>query len=249
MRRQSSIILAITILTAFPVIAHPGQNNQAPPVHVYEAYYKINYADLGEWTRLFYEDSVPILEQLQEEGILQGWSLYNHYTAGDYNVRFTARTWDWSALQQFWDQYLSRLAERTGSDDGAGLLVAHYDEIWDIGETNVAQANGPHEYMITSSFQLNFGDMEQWNTLWTEHVTPALNQAMEDGLLGGWVLLAHNTGGHENWRILYFFDEWDDIDDLFARVYDEGDQEIMGRLDRMILGHHDQIWQASRDPR
>lgn len=248
MRKRFSIILAITMLTAFPVIAHPGQNDQAPPVHVYEAYYKINYADLEEWTRLFYEHSVPILEDLQEEGILEGWSLYDHYVAGDYNVRFTARTWDWNALRQFWDQYLPRLDEQAGSQDGVDLLVAHYDEIWDIGETNVG-ADGPYEYMITSSFHLSFGDMDQWNAIWAEQVTPALNQAMEDGLLGGWVLLSHNTGRSENWRILYFFDEWDDVDDLFARVYDEGDQDVIGRLDRMIQGHSDQIWRAARDPR
>jgi hypothetical protein len=99
----------------------------------------------------------------------------------------------------------------------AGASTEHRDEIWDVGEAHVPEGLDI-AYMYASTFRVSFADMGEWNRLWSEVVAPILEQAMNEGLLGGWVRLEHNTGGPHNSKVLYMFDSWDDIDDLFGKL-------------------------------
>jgi hypothetical protein len=84
-------------------------------------------------------------------------------------------------------------------------------------------------YMYASTFRVSFADMGEWNRLWSEVVAPILEQAMNEGLLGGWVRLEHNTGGPHNSKVLYMFDSWDDIDDLFGATRCRGGKDLTQR--------------------
>jgi hypothetical protein len=85
---------------------------------------------------------------------------------------------------------------------------------------------------------------------WNETAAPILNGAMEDGILGGWVREGHNTGGRYNWKVLYLFEEWDHIDDLFERLVSQlmADAELWQKLGRMIAAHDDIIWTSVPEP-
>jgi hypothetical protein len=218
------------------------------PVHIYEAYYQVDYGDIPEWNRLFNQYAVPILNDLREEGVIQGYSHWQHQTGGsDYNVRFTARTFDWQALDSFWSEYLARLAATVPEAENAammGMIQAHKDEIWDVSTLNVPQG-AQTAYMYAATYRYNFADGAEWHRMWNEVAGPVIDQAMEEGLLEGWATLDHNTGGAHNYKVLYMFEDWDHIDDFFNRV--------MGRLQaehpaefqavsEMMKAHDDVIW-------
>ncbi|UCC83802.1 MAG: hypothetical protein JSW46_02390, partial [Gemmatimonadota bacterium] len=65
------------------------------------------------------------------------------------------------------------------------------------------------------------------------------------GILGGWVRLGHHTGGPHNFKVLYMFDSWDDMDDLFQRALEtmaEQHPDEWARMSEMFQAHDDAIW-------
>ncbi|HSR41635.1 MAG TPA: hypothetical protein VLL48_05680, partial [Longimicrobiales bacterium] len=225
------MIRTLTVLAlALPFVA-PTLAAQEEPAHVYLAYFKIGYADLDEWNREYWEYSVPILDDLQEEGVIQGYNQYQHDVGSDFNIRFAVRTYDWAALGTFWDEYLTRLGAAAPNSASNRMIVEHYDEIWDIAEVHQPENPAAEAYLYESTFRHNFADQEAWAEIWNGVAAPILQEAMDEGLLTSWVRLAHNTGGPHNSKVLYFFEEWDDIDDMFARFL--GDMaEDAGQFER-----------------
>lgn len=217
---------------------------QEDPEFVYLAFYRISYGDLDEWNRQYWEYSVPILEDLQEEGVIEGFNQWQHDVGSEYNIRFAVRSYDWASLDTFWSEYLSRLQESNPESEGGRMIKAHRDEIWDIGEVHMPEGGVNASHIYSSTFRFNFGDSEEWHRLWSETAAPILAEAMEEGLLGGWVKLNHNTGGPHNSKILYFFEEWDDIDDLFDTFLSDmaQDQDQFQRTMELFQAHDDVIW-------
>jgi hypothetical protein len=250
MRRTVLAVLALAVLAPFAVAAQETEEQQ--PLLVYVAYYKIGYADMQEWIQQYHNVSVPILQELQEEGVIQGWNVWSHQTGGEYNWRFAVRAPEWAQLSQFWEQYLGRLAERFPEDldRGAEMIRAHHDEIWDITGVYMTDPAPATQYVYDSRYQLSFADMDDWNSTWDEVIAPALNQAMADGILGGWVTEGHNTGGRFNWKVLYFFEAWDNMDDTFERITAAitADPAVWQHIGGMIKAHDDIIWSVVPEP-
>jgi hypothetical protein len=242
MKRLISCIALAVLLAPAQAAAQAEAGSQ-----VYAAYYKIGYADMAEWIAGHFEYEVPVLEQLRDEGIIQTWAIWQHMTGGEYNWRFAVITDEWSKFDTFWEEYLGRWEESAKEHfDWAGEIIqAHYDEVWDLTEVHFPEDASP-QYMYDSSYQISFSDMEEWNANWAALVAPVLNQAMEDGALAGWAIEGHNTGGRHNWKVLYFFDEWDQIDDLFALLEATWGAEpaLFEQAAGMVDSHDDVIWQA-----
>jgi len=243
MHRAAMFLAILAAGGASPLL---GQEEREP-AHVYEAYYRISPADMDQWNQQYWEYSVPILQQLRDEGVIQGWSHWQHQTAGEYNVRFAVRAYDWAAYDTFWDQYLSRLQEAMSDEEweaGSRMIVEHRDEIWDIGAVNVPD-DMEERYIYTSTFRVNFADMAEWNSMWSDLTVPILDRAMDEGILEGWAKLNHNTGGPHNSKVLYWFDSWDDIDDLFgmmAGAMAEEHPDAWERGAELFQAHDDAIW-------
>ena len=232
----------LALAPAMPVAAQAG----SAPAHIYEAYYRVSPADLPEWNRQFLKYSKPILDDLRERGAIEGWSHWLHQTGGEYNVRFTARTYDWASINTFWSEYLDRLNGAMPQDNGdvSRLIQAHRDEIWDVVRVQVPESYEP-TYMYASTYRYNFADGAEWHRIWDEVAAPVVQEAMSDGLLGGWVILSHNTGGSHNFKVLYLFDEWDHIDNFFERVIgtiSEQHESDWTRVQKLTDAHDDAIW-------
>lgn len=241
---MSKLLLPTTLIAMLMSVPATAQEaEQQPPQFVYNAYFKIGFAHMQEWTSIYQQHTVPILTQLQEEGIIQGWATWQHQTGGEYNWLMAVRTWDWAAFDTFWESYLSRLPAEVLAATGK-MIAAHYDEIWDITQIHFPERTVETSYLYSSSYQVSFADMDAWNEAWAQHVAPVLNQAMTDGLLGAWVVLGHNTGGRHNWRVLYFFEQWDNMDDFFQRVSAAvlGDPQVWEQIGGMVVSHEDYIW-------
>ena len=215
---------------------------------VYVAHFKVAYSDLEEWIGLYHEHAVPVLQQLQEEGVITGWGVFQHSTGSEYNWRFAILAEQWGQYDQFWEEFFGRMRERSAEAFARSnaMIEAHTDEIWRITSQHFTDPEPETAYLYDSLFQIGFDDLGAWNRYWSETVGPILDQAMEDGLLGGWVVESHNTGGRYNWKVLYFFEEWDDIDDLFESVL--GQIPSDAALWHQIQAHDDVIWAAVPDP-
>ncbi len=243
------MLRTVTFLALCALLWTPSllSQDQPGPAHVYEAYYRISYADLGEYNRQYWEYSVPILTELQEEGVIQGWNQWQHHTGGQYNIRFAVRTNDWVSNQTFWAEYNSRVEDAMTAaewDSSGRMLLEHRDEIW-----NIAEANVPDElatsHLYSAAFRLNVADLPEWDRIWTEVQVPIVNEAMSESILGGWVKLNHNTGGPYNSKVLYLFEDWDHIDDFLTKLLgtlaEEHPADFL-KINSMFREHDDIIW-------
>jgi len=247
MSRLASLFSLFLLIPA----AGCGAQETEGPAFLYEAYYKVGYADLPEWNRMYFEYSVPIFEALRDRGVIEGWGHWVHQTGGDYNIRMAIRTYDWNSLDVFWDEYLRRMEATIPAADLEGsmrMIRAHRDEIWDFGDISVPPGTQT-SYMYAATYQYNFADTEEWNRIWGQAMTPLLRDAQAEGLLGGWVTLVHNTGGSHNFKVLFVFDEWDKIDDftgtVLGRMAEEHPQDFQ-RFMALIQAHDDAIYEPVR---
>ncbi len=125
---RTFVTTGLALLLATPSLA-AQQAEEQTPTQVYVAYYKVSYADLEDWIAVYHEHAVPILQELQDEGVIQGWGVWQHSTGGEYNWRFAVRASDWSQFGQFWEPFasgcvcpdlLAFLEKNTGTLGGRG---------------------------------------------------------------------------------------------------------------------------------
>lgn len=232
----SAVLLGLTTLGVAAQQAQVG-------TRVYTALFKVGYSDLTQWVADYDAEGVPILEALVSDGLLVGFDLRTHHTGGEYNIRQAFIGADDTDFEAVWETYLGRLEQENPAafQRSNRAIQAHTDEIWNI-DVSTLPAGAGTQYMYDAQFQVNFADLDRWNELWAQDVFPALDRAMEDGLLQGYVVEGHNTGGRFNWKILYFYDEWDNLDELEAALF--GAIPLDHPIWELPTGHIDELWQA-----
>lgn len=242
MRTIIAVLATLVLVSAVPVMAQEG-----PPRYVNESYLQISFADVDEWNAIYREHIVPVLQELQDEGMLEGWFFSSHQTGGSYNYRLAFRFYDWASIMPFFDAYFARLTERAPDalERTGHMIMSHEDEIWEISDVHVSEDGPPIRYLYASVFQVSLADMDEFNQLYEEVWTPVLTDLVSEGLLNGWVVLNHAFGGRHNWKILYFCEEWDKIDDFFqsylGRLREQHPAEFE-KAGRMVVSHRDNLW-------
>ena len=240
------LVLSIVLLG----LATPGLTAQdgPPSDRIYVATYNIAYSDIPAWSEAHNTYSVPILEAMVEQGILNGFNIRMHHTGGEYTIREGYIGHADTDFEAFWDDYLARYgsAHPAEFERVNRMIRAHEDEIWNLDAVNLSEAGGGAKYLYEAKFQVNFADMERWTQLWEEHFFPTADQAMADGLVNGYVVQSHNTGGKYNWKFAWLFDEWDDFDEVEATFFAALplDHEVFG----MFWAHRDELWQSLPEP-
>jgi hypothetical protein len=230
------VLLGITISSAV------AQDTPTPD-RIYTALFKISYADIPQFMEDHTAVSVPILDEMVAEGMLVAHNLRMHHTGGEYNIRLGLVAEEGINFEDVWSTFLTRAAERDPATFARTnrMIEGHMDEIWDIQVSNWPSGEETR-YVYDAQFQVNFADLEEWNRLWANDAFPHFDRAIDDGLLQGYVVEGHNTGGRFNWKILYLYDEWDVLDELEAMLFEAVplDHPIWS----MFSAHMDEIWQA-----
>jgi hypothetical protein len=241
------MIRRLSVLLALCSVSWSFFFNDTATTEIYTALYNIRYSDVPQWTEDYYQHSVPVLEAMVSEGILNNFNVRMHHTGGEYTIRQGFIAGPETNYQTVWDTYLGRLAEADAAafERGNRMILAHADEIWNLSVLNIPDG-ADTRYMYSAMFRINFADMAAWNQAWADEVFPGLDQAMADGLLQGYVVQEHNTGGQYNWKIVYLYDEWDNLDEVEARIF--GAVPLDHPLWAMFTAHRDELWQELAPP-
>ena len=243
MLRRLLLSALLVGLTAPGMVAQQAQVG----TRVYVALFNVKYSDIPQWTADYNEVGVPILEALVAEGAVTTFNMRMHHTGGEYTFRQALVGDDDTNYDAVWEAYLDRFAEANPAafDRTNRMILAHADEIWTIDASRLPTA-GQTQYTYEAQFQINFADLERWNELWTQDLVPVADQAMADGLLQGYVVEGHNTGGPFNWKILFLYDEWDDLNEIEAAIFEAA--PLDHPLWSIPTAHKDELWQALPPP-
>lgn len=95
--------------------------------------------------------------------------------------------------------------------------------------------------------RLTFDQLEECNANFDGYSRPALQRAMDEGLISGWAKLDHDTGGPWNVKLSYWPTDWDTIHELIAMLVAGGEQMDPEAM-RAGLGHEDHIWRMVPGP-
>lgn len=232
--RRLALFLALVGTLCAPSLAIA----QTDSPRVYIAYFKVDFTDLPAWIENYQEVETPILDGMVEEGILNGFGLTVHDTGGEYNLRMVLLTPDWGSIQDFWTAYYARMPEDAQASGGS-MIRKHTDEIWVMTEQE--GGNAEQSLVYESAWSIAFDQLEQWNADFDRYSRPALQRAMDEGLISGWAKLDHDTGGPWNVKLIYWPTDWDTIDELIAMLVAGGEQMDPEAM-RAALGHEDHIW-------
>jgi len=216
---------------------------------LYIADYNISWQHIPEWTEMHHEHIVPILNELVDEGIITGWSAWQHHTGGEFNWKMIFRAPEWDDFDVFWEEYFGRISEDV-SDRAMPMIDMHRDQIWELSELRMSESAGPVTYAYEAMYQVNFNDLDDWNRDWSENMVPVLEQVMEEGKLAGWAVVDHNTGARYNKIQVMFFDDWDHIDDVLGSMMGSlfEDPDRWEQVGGMVQGHNDEIWNQVTSP-
>jgi len=227
-------------------IAAPGLTAQdGPPAdRIYIATFNIAYSDIPAWMESYNTNVVPILDAMVGEGVLNGYNIWMHHTGGEYTMRQGFIGHADTDYEAFWEDYLARYEAAHPADFAAGnaMIRAHEDEIFNMAVVSVTAAEGQPRYLYEAKFQVPFGELEEWDSIWEEHFVPVAEQMQAEGKVRGFVIQTHNTGSKYNWKFSWLFDEWDHFDEVEAALFSALplDHKVFG----MFYAHRDELWQV-----
>ena len=163
------------------------------------ASHSVRFSDIPGFAALYRGTAVPIMETLVEDGMITGYGVWMHNTGGKYNLRWHLAGMEGTNFEQAWLRISSEIAAADPEAFEAfnRSILAHKDETWNIGLRNV-ESPGDAGYVYENLFQVNRADLSEWNQLWGD-VLPALDEAISDGLMRGYIVEEHNMGGEFNW--------------------------------------------------
>lgn len=222
-----------------------GQEEEADP-YVRESYWTVSYADLEDWVSTYTEHVVPVLSDMQEQGLINGFTAGQHNTGGKYNFRFVLIVPDWASIDVAMEALNSGMAA-SGAPNLGEMIQAHEDQIWRLTDLYQREGAGPNEYLYIAKFRVRPSEMGMWNTYYDEVWRPALMGATEQGIMNGFAVEQHEHGGSMNWQLLLLMPDWDSIDDAWAAQFAAFDAsgDRFDALARAFTAHEDDIWQTT----
>jgi hypothetical protein len=165
-----------------------------------------------------------------------------HNTGGIYNFRLAMRGTQDTNFDRAWEALMGRWMEQKPAsfERMLSLIQGHDDEIWNIDQVSTTPG-APWQYMYDNMVQVDYSNWMGFTQAWNEAAGDVLEQARADGVIAGWVVESHNTGGRFNWKVLFLIPEWGDIHELQNRLL------TAVPLDHPIWdqgrAHKDELWE------
>ncbi len=211
---------------------------------VYLADYDIGYNHMNDWLDMHYDYTIPVLESLEQQEIINGFTIWQHHTGGTYNWRMIIYVTEWKDLDVFWDHFVNNMIKNEALSKSGEMTNRHTDSIWNQGDgnwNNKQKASLAYE----SLFEVPFSDLDLWLVTVERTTKPVLDKAIDDGILSGYNVITHHTGSTFNSGIIYYFSNWDDIDEVLDASFQAmvTDNEEWSSMSSIIKKHTDIIWE------
>lgn len=235
-------MVSTALLAGLAAAGLAAQDGPAP-TRLYVALFDVPYPEIGAWVAAHEEYAAPILTELVEEGMIVGFGIRIHNTGGEYSVREVYAGNADTNYHEFWGTYLSRFGERHPDvlARTMGMIRQHDDEIWILEEVQAPNGVGSR-YAYEAKFQIDFSDLEAWGEIWRNELFPVADRLIEEGLVRGYVVNGHDTGGPYNWQFVWLFDDWDSMDDAAAAFFEAAPFDHP--LWEMVRAHRDELWET-----
>jgi len=239
---------AIISIFLFPSLifntAHAQSQNAFESSLVYLADYDIGYNHMNEWVDMHYDYTIPVLKSLEQQEIINGFSIWKHHTGGIYNWRMIIYVTEWQDLDVFWGHFIDDMIKNEALSKSGEMTNRHTDSIWNQGDGNWnKEQNATLAY--ESLFEVPFSDLDLWLVTVERTTKPVLDQAIEDGILSGYNVITHHTGSTFNCGIIYYFTNWDHIDEVLDASFQAmvTDNEEWSSMSSIFKKHTDIIWE------
>lgn len=239
---MKKVTLLLTLLLAFSTPGVAAQDAETP-TRVYVSYFQVGYGDLLEWLDLYQEHWAPLLDEAVEEGAIMGHGAQTHNTGGIYNFRLSMRGNQDTNFDRANEAILGRWMERHPESFTRALemMRSHEDDIWNIDQMSITEG-ADWQFMYDNLVQLPYSEWLGYTQVWNDAMGELLEEARADGVLAGYVIESHNTGGAPfNWKILFLFPDWNSIHELQARML--GAVPMDHPMWANWLSHKDELWE------
>lgn len=239
MKKVAWMPLLVLLAAALPSSA------QQTPTRVYTSYYEASWGDMLEWMDLYQEHWQPRLQAAVDAGMISGFGAATHNTGGNYNFRLVMQGNQDTNFDRAGEEILFGWMEEDPESFNRmlDLMKGHADEIWNLDAVNLSPNAGGWRFMYENLAEIAYADFFTYPGIFQDAVGPMMDQAMEDGVLAGWIMQSHNTGaGPYNWKVMFLFEEWGDIEEFQARFL------TAVPMDHPVwdyfLSHRDELWEA-----
>ncbi len=132
MKMFSQFFAIILIASLFLGGKSFAQNNEQPTLIV--SFNQVMLPDIGKVNKMVDSIFIPILKELVDEGMINGFGQFIHSWGDEWNVNFWYTAKDMASFDKFWDEYVKRTNERHPGSFAATTkyFQAHKDNIYTI---------------------------------------------------------------------------------------------------------------------
>jgi len=232
---QAALILSAIVALLVPRMAFAQAN--LPRAYMLDM--KVDPEDVPGWIENYRDHATAILEAMVEDGALLAFDLWVRHTGGEHNLRYNYVLPDFEAVAEAGGRYMERMDPASMAAFGqlAPTLRESSDGIWYIGDSNLPDDRPLAPYVYESAYQIEAASRERWNADFERSARPALERAMEVGLISAWARLDHSIGGPWNTKTLLWMTSWAAIEDVLELL----DQPATA-AGSIVLDRSDTIW-------
>lgn len=110
------------------------------------------------------------------------------------------------------------------------------------GPDSAAAQSSERARLYEMYFKIDFTDVPAWVESYQTHEVPVLETLVEEGVLTGFNMYIHDTGGEYNVRYNLLAPNWDALGDYVDAYFARVDEEALEGFTSMVQEHVDQIW-------
>ena len=115
------------------------EDNRPEPLFVVVNQNQVAMTDMGALNKMWFEQAVPVLEELKEEGKLVNFGLMTHAWGDEWNYNFYVIAKSHEEFVATWDEYIKRMSDRHPDLLGEWIsrIKAHKDNMYTVRDMNV----------------------------------------------------------------------------------------------------------------
>ncbi len=128
------VIQVVLGLFLFAGLSSAQEAARPEPTFMAINFNKVKMMDMSALRKMWFEQAVPILDDLKKEGKLLDYGLMQHAWGDEWNYNFYFVTKSHEDYLVFWDEYIGRMREKHPDSLGEylGKILEHKDNLYTL---------------------------------------------------------------------------------------------------------------------